>query len=60
MRTYSQTTQFHEQWEQKMQELKGKDYTFGVSGEVIFWFGTHALTSSSGCGSVGIRIVRIL
>ena len=54
MRTYSQTTQFHEQWEQKMQELKGKDYTFGVSGEVIFWFGTHALTSSLGCGSVGI------
>jgi len=27
--------EFHEQWEQKMQELKGKDYTFGVSGEII-------------------------
>ena len=24
-----------EQWEQKMQELKGKDYTFGLSGEII-------------------------
>lgn len=46
-----------ERWEKQMQDLKGKEYTFDVNGEV--WHCRCAIHSTSEPHRVGINICRL-